>query len=338
MKVLVTGGGGFLGGGIVRASLERGDSVRSFSRNHYPELAKLGIELFRGDLADPEAIDLAVRGCNVVFHVAAKVDIVGPYEEFYRSNVLGTRHVIAACLNHKVRRLVYTSSPSVIFNDTDMEGVDESVPYPDHYDAHYPKTKALAEQEVLRANSPDLATVVLRPHLIWGPGDTNLIPRILRRGKKGGLWKVGKKPKLVDTVYIDNAVAAHLQAADRLSPGSSVAGKVYFISQGDPRPVWDLINAILKAVALRPVNRTISPKLALAAGWLLERMHNVLSLKGEPRLTPFLVKELTNAHWFDISAAHRDFGYKPKITMEEGIRRMEQWLACEVKENKLWTF
>jgi nucleoside-diphosphate-sugar epimerase len=327
MKVLVTGGGGFLGGGIVRALLQRGDSVRSFSRNNYPELAQLGVDLFRGDLGDPEAVDFAVRGCDVVFHVAAKVGIAGPYEEFYRSNVLGTHHVLGACRNHKVRRLVYTSSPSVIFDGTDMEAVNESAPYPNHYEAHYPKTKALAEQEVLRANSPDLATVVLRPHLIWGPGDTHLVPRILTRGKRGTLWRVGKKPKLVDTVYIDDAVAAHLQAADLLSPGSPIAGKVYFITQGDPRPLWDMINAILQAGAVGPVNRSISPKLALAVGWILEKLHEVLSLKSEPRLTPFVAKELSTAHWFDIGAARRDLGYQPKVTMEEGLKRLEQWLA-----------
>ncbi len=187
MKALVTGGGGFLGKAIVKLLLARGDQVRSFSRNTYPALAELGVEQQSGEIGDAAAVVRAVEGCDIVFHVAAKAGVWGPYEEFYRANVLGTRNVIEACRQHGIRRLVYTSSPSVVFDGTDMEGVDESVPYPEHFEAFYPQTKAEAEQLVLQANDDTLATVALRPHLIWGPEDNHLVPRILERGARGRL-------------------------------------------------------------------------------------------------------------------------------------------------------
>ena len=216
MKVLVTGGGGFLGKAIVKLLRERGDQVRSFSRSEHAALAELGVEHCRGELSDAEAVKQAARDCELVFHVAAKAGVWGPHAEFYQANVLGTRHVIAACRQHGIRRLVYTSSPSVVFDGSDMEDVDESVPYPEHYEAFYPQTKAEAERLVLQANDESLATVALRPHLIWGPEDNHLVPRILERGAKGALRRIGKRECLADTIYIDNAARAHIQAADRL--------------------------------------------------------------------------------------------------------------------------
>ena len=231
--------------------------------------------------------------------------------------------MIAACRACGVRRLVYTSSPSVVFDGRDMEGVDESVPYPRHYDAPYPATKAEAEQLVRAANDTALATVALRPHLIWGPGDTNLIPRIIARAKAGRLRRIGRRVNLVDSTYIDDAAAAHLIAADRLEPGSPIAGRVYFISQGEPWPVWDLINRILQAAHLPPVTRTIPRGLALLAGTLCEALGHALRLKDEPPMTRFLARELSTAHWFNITAARRDLDYRPGITIEEGMRRLE---------------
>ena len=217
MKALVTGGGGFLGSAIVRQLRARGDEVRTFSRKEHKELALLGVEQVRGDLGDPTFILEAAKGCDVVFHVAAKAGIWGSYQDYYRTNVAGTQNVVAACLAHKVGRLVYTSSPSAVFDGSDVEGGDESLPYPSSYEAHYPETKALAERMVLAAASPSLATVSLRPHLIWGPGDNHLVPRILTKGRAGKLRRIGDRPNLVDTVYVDNAARAHLQAADRLA-------------------------------------------------------------------------------------------------------------------------
>jgi len=327
MKALVTGGGGFLGKAVVKLLLARGDEVRSFSRSTYPVLAELGVEQHSGEIGDAAAVHHAVEGCDIIYHVAAKAGVWGPYEEFYRANVLGTRNVIAACRQHAIRRLVYTSSPSVVFDGRDMEGVDESVPYPNHFEAFYPQTKAAAEQLVLQANDDTLATVALRPHLIWGPEDNHLVPRILERGGRGALRRIGTRECLVDTIYIDNAAKAHLQAADRLEIGAVVAGKAYFLSQGEPLPVWEVVNRILDAGGLPPVSRTISPGLAYTAGAALEKIYTLMHLKGEPRMTRFVARELSTAHWFDLSAARRDFGYAPQVSFDEGIERLRAWLA-----------
>jgi nucleoside-diphosphate-sugar epimerase len=323
MNALVTGGGGFLGGAIVRQLLSRGDTVRSFSRTDHPALGALNVDQRHGDLAHAEEVANAATGCDIVFHVAAKAGIGGRYEDYHRANVLGTENVIAACHHHGIRRLVYTSSPSVVFDGHDMEGVNESVPYPDHYEAHYPKTKAMAEQQVLSSNSAQLATVALRPHLIWGPGDNHLIPRLLAKARAGQLRRIGHRENRVDAVYIDNAADAHLCAADRLAPGSSIAGKAYFIAQGEPLPMWDLIHRILATANLPPVQKSIPTPVALMIGSVLETWYTAFRLQREPRLTRFLVRELSTAHWFDLTAAQRDLGYSPKVSLEEGLRRLQ---------------
>lgn len=327
MKALVTGGGGFLGKALVKRLRDQGHHVRSFSRQSHPEVAALGAVHCRGDLADPQAVVQAVQGCDIVFHVAAKAGVWGPYLDFYRANVLGTRNVIEACRQQGIRRLIYTSSPSVVFDGTDMEGVDESVPYPGHYEAHYPRTKAEAEQDVLQANGQQLATVALRPHLIWGPQDNHLVPRILERGARGQLRRIGRRECLVDTLYIDNAADAHLQAAAHLDIGSAVAGKAYFLAQGEPLPLWTIVDRILAAGNLPPVSRTISPGLALAIGWSLEKVYGFLNIETEPRLTRFVARELSTAHWFDLSAARKDFDYRPAVTFDAGMEQLRQWLV-----------
>ena len=326
MKALVTGGGGFLGQAIVRGLRKRGVAVRSFSRNAHHDLDALGVEQQKGDLADFASVSSAVQGCNVVFHVAAKPGIWGNYEEYHRPNVIGTQNVIAACREHGLRQLVYTSSPSVVFDGRDMEGVDESVPYPASFEAHYPKTKAIAEQLVRAANDAQLATVSLRPHLIWGPGDNHLLPRLVARARAGQLARIGSRANLIDTVHVDNAADAHLLAADRLFPGSPIAGKVYFISQGQPVPMWEMVNRLLLAAGAPPVTRTVPVWLALALAWGFEAAHRMTRNTREPRLTRFAVHELSTAHWFDISAARRDLGYAPAISIAEGLQLLRKSL------------
>lgn len=329
MKALVTGGGGFLGGAIVRMLRERGDEVRSFSRGEHPALVQLGVKQIRGDLSKVEQVTKAAEGCDIIFHVAAKAGIWGSYDEFYDANVSGTTNVLAACQANNISQLVYTGSPSVVFDGNDVEGGDESLPYPTHYEAHYPQTKALAEQLVLKANSQTLATVSLRPHLIWGPGDNHLVPRIIAKGRAGKLRRIGKRPCLVDTVYVDNAAQAHLLAADRLTAGGSVAGKAYFISNGEPLPLWEMVNHILAAAGLPPETRSISPQAAFAAGVICEGLWKLLRLSGEPPMTRFVAKELATAHWFNIDAARRDLGYQPQVSLQEGLLRLSQWLKAE---------
>jgi nucleoside-diphosphate-sugar epimerase len=323
-KVLVTGGGGFLGGAIVRQLVDRGDAVRSFSRKFYPELAQMGVEQIQGDMADKIAVEQACKGIELVFHVAAKPGVWGDYADYYPTNVLGTQHVIDACKKQGVSRLVYTSSPSVVFDGTDMEGVDESAPYPEKFHAAYPKTKAMAEQMVIKAADKDLMTITLRPHLIWGPNDNHLVPRIIERARR--LVRVGSGKNRVDTIYIDNAAQAHVLAADRLKGNPELSGKVYFISQDDPVPLWDLVDDILKAAGQPPVKRTIPRKMAWLVGALLEFVYTMFRIRGEPQMTRFLADELSTAHWFDIRAARKDLGYAPAVSINEGLRRLEHWL------------
>ncbi len=323
-KVLVTGGGGFLGRAIVKLLVQRSDHVRSFSRNLHSELASMGIEQVQGDICDNTAMEQALKGVDLVFHTAAKAGIWGNYSDYYKTNVIGTQNVIAGCIKHNISGLIYTSSPSVVFNGTDMEGVNESVPYPATYYAHYPKTKAIAEQNVIKAAGEGLMTIILRPHLIWGPRDKHFVPRIISRAKN--LIRVGNGKNLVDTVYIDNAADAHILAADGLGKNPKLSGNIYFISQGDPVPLWDMINYILKAAGLAPVQRSMPRRIAWLIGCILEFAYRAFHISGEPRMTRFLADELAKTHWFDISAAEKDLGYTPRVSIKEGLRRLESWL------------
>ena len=327
-NILVTGGGGFLGKAIVKRLVEAGENVRSFSRSFYPELKSMGVDQIQGDIGDNSAVIKACNGIQTVFHVAAKPGIWGNYKDYYQTNVTGTENVIEACKIHKISKLVYTSSPSVIFNGRDMEGVDESVPYPDRFHAHYPQTKAIAEQLVIRASSDTLRTIILRPHLIWGPGDNHLVPRIIAKSKR--LKIIGSGKNLVDTIYVDNAADAHILAAENLDKNPEISGNVYFISQDEPIPLWDMLNAILKAAGLGPVKGSISKQTAWLVGAASEFFYKILQIKKEPPMTRFVADELATSHWFDISAAKRDLGYSPRVSMEEGLGILEDWL----KKNK----
>jgi nucleoside-diphosphate-sugar epimerase len=207
-----------------------------------------------------------------------------------------------------------------------MEGVDETIPYPSTYKTPYPKTKAIAEAGVLSANDASLATVALRPHLIWGPEDSHLIPGILNRGRRGSLFRIGSHSKLVDFTYIDNAAEAHVLAAQRLCPGSDASGKAFFISDGNPTPLWDFVNRVLKCADLQPVNRSVNRTVAYGAAAFSELFCRILPGEREPGLTRFLVDELVTAHWFDISSARRLLGYHPRISTEDGFERLTHWI------------
>lgn len=327
MRALVTGGAGFLGGAIVRRLLERGDYVRSFSRGSHPELESLGVETLCGDVADASAIWRAAEDCDVVFHVAARVGGWGPDLEYRQTNVVGTENVIEACRRQNVPKLVYTSTPSVVHAGGDIEGADETLPYASHFEAPYPETKAAAERLVLAANDARLSTVALRPHLVWGPGDNQLIPRLLERARAGRLRLVGGGDKLVDATYVDNAVDAHLLACDRLAVESACAGRAYFIAQGEPMPARELINGVLAAADIPPTTQSIPASVAWLAGAMAELVYRGLRIKKEPPLTRFAAAQLATAHWYDLSAARRDLGYAPAVSTREGFRRLRAHLA-----------
>lgn len=332
MRVLVTGGGGFLGQAIVRQLVARGDSVRSLSRGDYPALKALGVKCVAGDIADRAVVNAAARGCEAVFHVAAKAGVWGRYDDYHRANVIGTENVIAACLSESVPKLIHTSSPSVVFDGRDEAGIDESAPYPSRYLAHYPQTKAMAERAVLAANGSmtasgyPLATVALRPHLIWGPGDNHLVPRLIERSRQGKLRRVGSGANLVDTVYVENAAEAHIQAADALLPNSAVAGRAFFISNGEPLPLWNVIDRMLACAGEPPVTKSISASAAYWIGGAMELAYTLLGRTDEPPMTRFVARQLATSHWFKLDAARAAFGYAPRVGVEEGLVRLREWL------------
>lgn len=323
VRVLVTGGGGFIGGAVARAFAARGDRVTSFSRGRYPHLDRLGIRAIRGDLTDARAVRAAVDGHDVVVHTAALAGDSGPASRYEQVNVVGTRHVVDACREAGVGRLVYTSTPSVVHTGTDIEGGDEALPYARHFTAAYPATKAAAERIVLDADAPELRTVALRPHLVWGPGDPHFIPRLVDRARRGRLALVGSGDALIDGTYIDNAAAAHLLAADGLDGGGASAGRAYFIAQGEPLPVREMLARLLAAAGFPPVRRRVPFRVAYALGALAEAVHPRLPGDREPVMTRFLAQQLATAHWFDLSAARRDLGYTARVPMEEGMRRLQ---------------
>lgn len=324
MRILVTGGGGFLGQALCRGLIQRGHQVLSYNRGHYPVLARLGVGQIQGDLADANAVSHAVAGVDAVFHNAAKAGAWGSYDSYFQANVVGTRNVLAACQAHGVGKLVYTSTPSVTHRATHpVEGLGaDEVPYGEDFQAPYAATKTLAEQEVLAANSPTLATVALRPRLIWGPGDAQLVPRLAERARQGRLRIVGDGSNKVDTTYIDNAAQAHFDAFAHLAPGAACAGKAYFISNGEPLPMEELLNKLLAAAGAPPVHKHLSFKAAYRIGAVCEKAWPWLRLPGEPPLTRFLAEQLCTPHWYSMEPARRDFGYVPAISIDEGLRRL----------------
>jgi len=330
MRILVTGGGGFLGGAIVEALLERGDMVRSIQRGNYPSLRELGADVIQGDLTKLDAITTAASDCDVVFHVAAKAGVWGDYNDYYQANVVATKNVLEACRINKVKYLVYTSTPSVVFDGKNEEGINESEPYVKYFFNAYQKTKAEAEQLVINANSIDLKTVSLRPHLIWGPGDPHLVPRIIQRAKSGRLKLIGNVNNKVDSCYIDNAVHAHLCAANKLQDNAICAGKVYFIGNDEPVALAELINKILKAANLAPVSKTVPANLAYIIGSVLEKVYGILRIKSEPILTRFIARQLSTSHWFDLTAAKQDLDYQPIVSIDEGMKCLRESLASDV--------
>jgi len=323
MKILVTGGGGFLGGEICRQLLARGDQVIAFQRSPNVALEKLGVEIRQGSISDAVQVDQVAKGVDAVIHTAAKAGIWGSYDSYYQPNVVGTKNIIAACHKHNIKNLVFTSSPSAVNAGGDIEGGNESLPYPKEFKAPYPATKALAEQMVMSANGPDLQTVSLRPHYIWGPGDNHLLPGLIARAKKGSIRLPGPE-KLIDTVYVENAAKAHLQALDKLLSGpKAVGGKTYFISNDEPLPQQQIISGMLKAAGHNVEIKSISPAVAKTLGTIFEFVWKVLRLKSEPPITHFAAEQLSTAHWYDISAAKADFGYRADVSIEEGLQRLK---------------
>jgi nucleoside-diphosphate-sugar epimerase len=314
--VLVTGGTGFLGRRLVERLLDQGRAVVVLARHPAADLEKRGVRFVTASLDETTAVAAACEGIETVFHVAAKVGVWGRYKDFYRTNVLGTRALLEGCRQHGVRNFIHTSTPSVVYNGQELADEDESLPLTTRCPSPYPLTKAIAESEVLAANSKTLRTIALRPHLIWGVGDPHLVPRMLERARAGRLRIVGKGKNRVDMVHVENVVDAQLLAEKALD--ASAAGRAYFITNDEPVLLWNWVNQLLSALGESPVKRQISLGAATTIGALCEGMWRILPLRGEPPMTRFVAAELAKDHWFDISAAKRDLGYSPRISMAEG--------------------
>lgn len=330
--VFVTGAGGFLGKAICRLLRLANIKVTGFARGSYPELSQIGVTMEQGDITDLSRVKEAMQSCDLVFHVAAKAGVWGSKDDYFKPNVQGTENIIKACKALSISRLVYTSTPSVTFDGTDEAGIDESTPYAKNFLNYYGESKALAEQLVLAAShdfsDKQLKTVALRPHLIWGPNDPHLVPRVLERARAGKLKLVGKQDKLVDTIFVDNAAYAHILAAIELSKHkANCLGKAYFISNDQPITMSAMLNKILNCVDLPPVTNRVPSKVAYAAGATLEWLYKLMNKKQEPIMTRFVAKQLSTSHYFDISAAKKDFGYTPLISIENGMKQLKASLS-----------
>jgi nucleoside-diphosphate-sugar epimerase len=327
IKVLVTGAGGFLGRYIARDLLNENKNgsihyeVYSLSRNHYVFLEEMGVQQFIGNLKNYTDVLNIVKQMDAVIHTASMVGMWGKKEDFYQTNVVGTENIIKACLETGVNRCVYTSTPSVAFGNVDLKNVNESIGYPEKHYCDYASTKKRAEEIVLKANCASLATVSLRPHLIFGPGDQNLIPRVLRARKDNRLKIVGDGENLVDVSYVENVSLLHVEALKKLSPTAPFAGKAYFVGQG-PVKLWDFTNDILKRSNLSPVRKKIPFKLAYLIGWLFECfLKTTRNYKADPPMTRFVAMQLAKSHYYDHSAMENDFNFKFPISIEEGLNR-----------------
>jgi len=334
--VFITGASGFIGGRIAERLLADGRRVRVLARRPLPHLEALGAEVIPGDLDDREALRRGCASTDTVFHVAGRVGVWGPRQDFIRVNVEGTRNVLTACRQAGVPRLVYTSSPSVVYNGGNLAGVDESAPLCTAAPCAYPTSKAAAERAVLAAHGKDFATVALRPHLVWGPGDKNVVPRVLALAQAGRLKIIGSGRNKVDVTHITNVVDAHLLAEltlnichiidDKLPRREKIGGKAYFITNGEPVVLWDWINELLRGVGRPEITKHVPLSVAYAAGGVMETFWRALPLKGEPPMTRFVAKEMATDHWFDISAARRDLGYAPRVTMAAGTAKLIEHL------------
>ncbi len=330
MRVLVTGCGGFLGSEIVRQLIERGDTVVGAARGDYPDLRSIGMTLHRGDLKSTDFISSVVRDVDAVVHTAAKAGVWGEWGDYYAINKTATDSIIAACHASSIKTLVYTSSPSVTFAGEDQSGVDESVPYATQWLCHYPHTKALAEQAVLAANELGrLHTVALRPHLIWGEHDPHILPRVIDKARRGRLRIVGDGKNRVDTVHVINAASAHLDALDALTrdPGRS-SGRAYFITQDEPVDCWQWIGDVCEIGGVPRPRKHLSFHAAHRIGGMLETVYRLIGKESEPPLTRFVAAQLAKDHYFDISQAKDRLGYRPRITMQQGLQRLrDAWTS-----------
>jgi nucleoside-diphosphate-sugar epimerase len=323
LRVLVTGGTSLLARRTAEALLARGDEVVLLQRNPSPVDARQVL----GDVRDDQLVLQAVEGCDAVVHAAAKVGVVGEWDDYRSINVDGTANVIAAARQHGVSRVVYVSTPSVAHSGHSLVGAPAEPAVTGRTGAHYAESKAIAERLALGAASDALPLVAVRPHLVWGPGDTQLVGRIIERARSGRLRLVGGGTALIDTTYIENAASALVAALDAAVPGASCVGRAYVVANGEPRPIRELIEGILRAAGVEVVPRNVPLRAATLAGSVVERLWPLRHPDVEPPLTRFLAEQLGTAHWFDPRPARDDLGWSPTVTIDEGLAALAEWFA-----------
>lgn len=318
MRVLVTGGTSLLGKGIASLLRDRGDEVVLFQRNRAPR----GFEQHLGDVADAAAVTAAVSGVDAVVHVAARVGIVGDWAAFERVNVVGTANILAAAQAEGVGRMVQVSSPSVAHAGKSLVGVGATRAEPDQARGHYAKSKARAELLALEASSTEFPVVAIRPHLIWGPGDTQLVGRIVARAKAGRLATIGSGMALIDTTYVTNAADAVVAALDR---APELGGRVFVVSNGQPRPVAEMVERIVKSAGLEPPRLKVPYRVARAGGLGAEKLWARIDRDDDPPITSFLAEQLATAHWFDQRDTRKALDWEPAVSLGEGFERLRKW-------------
>ena len=327
MRVLITGASSLIGSRLTEALTRRGDSVVCFQRRSSGLPEDRGATELLGDVRDADLVGAAAVGCDAIVHLAAKVGVVGGWEEYRSINVDGTINVLTAARRAGVGRFVHVSSPSVAHGGEPLIGAVAEPPVLGRRRAYYAESKAIAENAALAASTGELAVVAIRPHLVWGPGDTQLVGRIVERARSGRLALVAGGRALVDTTYIDNAVSALVAAVDSLGPDVACAGRAYVIANGEPRPIRDLVAGICAAAGVDFAPRDVPLVAATRIGSAVERVWPVIRGTDEPPLTRFLAEQLGTAHWFDPRPAAQDLGWTPAVTIDDGLRRLAEWYA-----------
>jgi nucleoside-diphosphate-sugar epimerase len=327
VRVLVTGTTGMLWRGVALALAARGDRVTVLQRRP----AGLGLPEVLTDVADADSVRAAATGQDAVVHLAAKVNVVGPEPEYRRVNVEGTRAVVNACLGSGVERLVHVSSPSVAHSGRSLVGRGADPADPAVARGPYARTKAIAEQVALGADSGELAVVAIRPHLVWGPGDRQLIARVVDRASRGRLPLIGSGAALIDTTYLSNAVEALMAALDRCL---EARGRALVVTNGEPRPVAELLAGVCRAAGVRVPTRHVPARLARLGGAVVESLWTLQDrflpaerVPDDPPLTRFLVEQLSTAHWFDQRLTREVLHWRPRVTLDEGLAELERWYA-----------
>ena len=322
----MTGTGSLLLGGVASELLRRGDEVVCLQRRPAAFMGHQNAHEVLADICNTDAVALAAKGCDAIIHGAARVGVVGSQKEFYDTNVLGTENILRAAEQQSISRLVFVSTPSVAHTGASLVGAPAGQAEIGRSRSYYAESKAIAERTVLNARNSQLAVVAIRPHLVWGPGDTQLVGRIVERAKSGRLAVVGTGNALVDSTYIDNAISAHIAALDALHIGSACDGKAYVVSNGEPRTVNELMRSMCESAGVPFEPRHLSLTLGIRLGALVERLWPLMQ-SSEPPITRFIAEQLGTAHWFDQRVVHNDLKWAPSVTLDEGFKQLTQWFA-----------